>query len=45
MKIKAIDVYAYDLPVKNGPYTMSNASVWSLQSTLVRITTDNGLLG
>ena len=45
MKIKSIDIYAYDLPVKNGPYTMSNASVWSLQTTLVRITTDTGLSG
>lgn len=45
MKIKEIHVYAYDLPVKNGPYTMANAKVYSLDTTLVKIVTDTGLVG
>jgi L-alanine-DL-glutamate epimerase-like enolase superfamily enzyme len=45
MKIKSIDIYGHDLPVKNGPYTMANAKVYSLETTLVRITMDNGVFG
>ena len=42
MRIKELDIYQYDLPVKNGPYTMANAEVWALDTTLVRIVTDTG---
>ena len=45
MRIKEIDIYQYDLPVKNGPYTMANAEVWALDTTLVRIVTDTGATG
>ena len=45
MKIKSIDIYAHELPVKNGPYTMANANVWSLTTTLIKITADNGVFG
>lgn len=45
MKIKSIDIYGYELPVKNGPYTMANANVWSLATTLVKVTMDNGVFG
>ena len=45
MKIKEIHVYAHDLPVRNGPYTMANAKVWALDTTLVRIVSDTGLVG
>jgi len=45
MKIKEIHVYAHDLPVKNGPYRMANALVWSLQTTLVKLVTDTGVVG
>ena len=45
MKIKSIDIFGYDLPVKNGPYTMANANVWSLATTLVKITMDNEVFG
>ena len=45
MKIKEIHIYQVDLPVKNGPYTMANAQVYSLDSTLVKIVADNGLIG
>ena len=45
MKIKKLDIYQHDLPVKNGPYTMANAEVWVLDTTLVKITTDTGVVG
>ncbi|RAZ73025.1 mandelate racemase/muconate lactonizing enzyme family protein [Mesorhizobium atlanticum] len=45
MKITEIHVYAHNLPVKNGPHVMANAKVWSLDSTLVKLVTDTGLVG
>jgi len=45
MKISEIHIYQHDLPVKNGPYTMANAEVWALDTTLVRLVTDKGLTG
>jgi len=45
MKITEIHVYAHDLPVRNGPYTMANAKVWALDTTLVKLVTDTGLVG
>ena len=45
MKISEIHVYAHDLPVRDGPYVIASSTVWSLQSTLVRIVADNGLVG
>lgn len=45
MKISEIHIYQHDLPVRNGPYTMANAEVWALDTTLVRVVADNGLVG
>lgn len=45
MKITEIAIYAHDLPVRNGPYRMSHGEVFSLDTTLVRIKTDAGLVG
>jgi len=45
MKISEIHIYQHDLPVKNGPYTMANAEVWALDTTLVKLVADNGLTG
>jgi len=45
MKIKEIHVYSHHLPVKNGPYTMGGREVFSLDSTLVKLVADNGLVG
>ena len=45
MRIAEIHIYQHDLPVKNGPYTMSNAKVWALDTTIVKIVTDTGLVG
>ncbi|MFJ4171773.1 mandelate racemase/muconate lactonizing enzyme family protein [Paenarthrobacter sp. NPDC089714] len=45
MKITEIAIYAHDLPVNNGPYRMSHGEIFSLDTTLVRLTTDTGLVG
>lgn len=45
MKITELHVYAHELPVKNGPYRMANALVDSLQTTLVKLVTDSGIVG
>jgi len=45
MKIREIHIYSHDLPVRNGPYTMANAEVWALDTTLVKLVADNGLVG
>ena len=45
MKISEIHIHTHDMPVKNGPYTIASSTVWSLQTTLVRIVADNGLTG
>ncbi|MEM8812163.1 MAG: mandelate racemase/muconate lactonizing enzyme family protein [Pseudomonadota bacterium] len=45
MRIKEIHIYAHDLPVKNGPYVMANADVWSLETTLVRLVSEDGTEG
>lgn len=45
MKITSVVIFSHDLPVKNGPYRMANAEVWSLQTTLVKLTSDTGLTG
>ena len=45
MKIAELHIYQYDLPVKNGPYTMSNSEIWALDTTLVKLVTDTGVIG
>ncbi len=45
MKIAEVHVYQHDLPVKNGPYTMANAQVYSLDTTLIRMVSDTGVVG
>lgn len=45
MKITEIHIYRHDLPVQNGPYAMANAKVWALDTTLVKIVADTGLVG
>jgi L-alanine-DL-glutamate epimerase-like enolase superfamily enzyme len=45
LRIKELDIYQYDLPVKNGPYTMANAEIWAVDTTLVKIVTDTGATG
>lgn len=45
MKIAEIHIYSHALPVRNGPYKMAHAEVWSLATTLVKLVADNGLAG
>ncbi|HAD28428.1 MAG TPA: mandelate racemase [Rhodobacteraceae bacterium] len=45
MKIKKIHIYQYDLPVKNAPYTMAGVQILALDTTLVKLVADNGLIG
>ena len=45
MKVREIHIYAHELPVKNGPYTMANAEVWALDTTLVKLVGEDGTVG
>ena len=46
MRIARVDVYGYDLTYRYGSYTMSGGRVIDrLASTIVRVTTDEGLEG
>ncbi|WP_300513888.1 mandelate racemase/muconate lactonizing enzyme family protein [Aliiroseovarius sp.] len=45
MNITELHIYAHDLPVRNGPYTMANAEVWALDTTLVKLVSDSGHVG
>jgi L-alanine-DL-glutamate epimerase-like enolase superfamily enzyme len=46
LKIKRVDVYNFDLTYVHGTYVMSGGrAISSLQSTLVRVTADDGLQG
>lgn len=35
MKVTEIRIHAHDLPVRNGPCTMANAKVWTLDSSRI----------
>lgn len=45
MRIAEIHIYQHDLAVQNGPYKMALAEVWALPTTLVKLVSDNGLVG
>jgi len=45
MKVASLHLYQYDLPVKNGPYTMSYGEISTLDTTLVKLITDTGVVG
>ena len=45
MKIASLYIYQYDLPVKSGPYTMSYGEISALDTTLVKLVTDTGVIG
>ena len=45
MEISEIHIYQHNLPVKNGPYTMANAKVYELDTTLVKVITKSGHVG
>ena len=45
MQIREVHVYAHALPVKNPPFVISSSTVWSLDTTLVRLVADDGTEG
>ncbi len=45
MRIAEIHIHQKDLPVIGGPYTMARTKVDALDSTIVRLVSDTGLIG
>ncbi|WP_258348922.1 mandelate racemase/muconate lactonizing enzyme family protein [Saccharopolyspora gregorii] len=45
MEIREVHVYTHDLPVRNPPRVMSSGTVWSLETTLVRLVAEDGTEG
>lgn len=45
MRIKSIQIYQKDLPITDGPYVMSTMTLSAIDSTIVKVTADNGLVG
>jgi len=45
VKISEIHVYQKDLPILDGPYTMSTMTLHSIDTTIVKIISDSGLIG
>ena len=45
MRIAEVHIYQHDLPVAGEPYRYSSASVHALDTTLVKLVADNGLIG
>lgn len=45
MKIAALQVFQFDLPVKGAAYTMSSGALTALDSTLVKLVLDTGHVG
>lgn len=45
MKIVQIHLFQHELPVRNGPFRMASAEVWSLTTLLVKLVCDDGTVG
>ena len=45
MRISEIHVYQKDLPVVDGPYTMSTMTLHSIDTTILKLVSDSGLVG
>ena len=45
MRISEIHIYRKDLPVIGGPYTMSRVTLHSVDTTIIKLVSDNGLVG
>lgn len=45
MKIREMHIYAHELPVANPPFAISSSTLWSLDTTLVRLISDDGAEG
>ena len=45
MRIKEIHVFAKELPIVGGPYTMSRSTLHSVSTTIIKIVAENGITG
>ncbi len=45
MRITEVHVYAKDLPIVGGPYTMSHSLLHAIDTTVVKMVSDTGLVG
>ena len=45
MRISEIHVYQKNLPIIGGPYTMSTMTLYDVDTTIVRLVTDSGIVG
>ena len=45
MRISEIHIYKKDLPIVDGPYTMSRSTLYEIDSTIVKLVSDTGLVG
>jgi L-alanine-DL-glutamate epimerase-like enolase superfamily enzyme len=45
MRISELHIYQKDLPVVGGPYTMSRVTLDSIDTTIVKLVSDTGLVG
>jgi len=45
MRISEIHIYQKDLPVVDGPYTMSTMTLHSMDTTIIKMVSDTGLVG
>ena len=45
MRITEIHIYRKELPVLDGPYTMSTMAIHSLDATIIKMVCDSGLVG
>lgn len=45
MRLASIQIYQKDLPITDGPYVMSTMTLSAIDSTIVKVTTDCGLVG
>ena len=45
MRISELHIYQKDLPVVGGPYTMSRTTLHSVDTTIIKLVSDTGLVG
>ena len=45
MRISELHVYQKELPVIGGPYTMSRVTLNSVDTTIIKLVSDTGLVG
>lgn len=45
MRLRELHIYRHDLPVRNPPFVIASATMWSFDSTLVRLVAEDGTEG